>query len=832
MKELYFKEQRFFLTRSGELFARIFSRFFYLVLFVVAVVGFFAEATALKGLAFLLTFFLIDRFFHRREGEYAITEIMKGNGNVALALTPAAYRAINMAFRKSLSLGKPFSLALFESLLKEKDVKESLRRLDYELKDVIEKITARMVETGTQKKTKQELIEKIEDVVKQAFQNAYAIDELFIDSRNLFSALFSIEDKDLLKTFQQLSISLSDVKSAIIFGKIKKTFSFTRNIPAVLGGFAHQSVFVRHRIVNRSWTSRPTPLLDKFSVDLTDLARAEKAGFLIGHKKEFDEFLQIISRPGKPNALLVGEPGSGKSTMIAHLAYRIIKDQVPSVLFDKRLVSLNVPALIANANAEELAGRLQKIIQEILFAQNIVLFIPNTHDLFRTGSAESINAIDILLPIITSEVIPVIGETYPREFKQFIAPRSDFLNQFDVIRVQEISVDEAVQFLIYMDILLERQFRIFASFRAVRRAVDLAHRYFSSKPLPGSAVDLLKQAFTKAAQNGVKYIDEAFVESVAETQTNIPIQSAGIIESEKLLNLEERVHKKFINQDEAVSAVSRALREYRSGISRKGGPIATFLFVGPTGVGKTELAKILALIQFGSKDLMSRFDMSEYQDKQSIFRFIGTPDGQKTGFLTDSILANPYCLVLLDEFEKAHPDILNLFLQVFDDGRLTDGLGRIVNFENTIIIATSNAHSEFIKESVDQGKTISDISETLKKKLTDYFKPELINRFSDVIVFRNLNQKEIISIARLLLGDVTDTVYESNGIILTFTDVAVEKISELGYDPTFGARPLRKVISDKVRGILAEKILKKEIQKGDEVRFDFDGNEFRVKLLS
>ncbi|HXF43858.1 MAG TPA: AAA family ATPase, partial [Candidatus Paceibacterota bacterium] len=285
------------------------------------------------------------------------------------------------------------------------------------------------------------------------------------------------------------------------------------------------------------------------------------------------------------------------------------------------------------------------------------------------------------------------------------------------------------------------------------------------------------------------------------------------------------------NQEAAVKAVARSLREYRSGLSRRGGPIAAFLFVGPTGVGKTELAKTLAAIQFGSKEMMERFDMSEYQEKANISRFIGAPSGERTGVLTDAILERPYSLVLLDEFEKAHPDILDLFLQVFDDGRLTDSLGRTVSFENTIIIATSNAHSNFIKAEVESGRTIGDIAGELKKKLTDYFKPELLNRFSEIVVFRGLKLGEIEKIADFQLRDLSDQVMETHGIALTFTEAAVKEIARLGFDSVYGARPLRQAISEKVRGPLSEKILRKEVGRGNRLELVLEGGKLIFKTV-
>jgi ATP-dependent Clp protease ATP-binding subunit ClpA len=296
-------------------------------------------------------------------------------------------------------------------------------------------------------------------------------------------------------------------------------------------------------------------------------------------------------------------------------------------------------------------------------------------------------------------------------------------------------------------------------------------------------------------------------------------------EVSQLLNLEKTIHGKFIDQEEAVKAVADALREYRAGVTRKGGPIASFLFCGPTGVGKTELSKILAETQFGDKNAMVRFDMTEYQDKQSFYRLIGSPDGVMRGVLTDAVLEKPYSLILLDEFEKAYPDILNLFLQVLDDGRLTDNLGRTVDFSNTIIIATSNAHSTLIKEELGKGTAILAITDVLKKRLTEYFKPELINRFSQVVVFKSLSQEDIVAVARLNLADLSATLSESQAVELKYDESAVLEIAKRGFDPIFGARPLRQAINENLRSKLADQLLREQIKKGDRITvFYRDGN--------
>jgi len=827
---VYFSHPRLSLSGFGDLSFRLVSYSVYALLTAAAVLLFLtSDIPSLFWFSILLLMFLIDRLFHIRKGEKEISRLVGPEMNVAETLSPSALRLLNAAFRKALVTKHSIYLILLDELSDRRDVQEVLRRLSVDPKKFKEKVS-KYVEESSEDLPKPEVKESLERITVEAFLTARKTGEKFVEVRNIFSGIAGSKDPRIMKILHLFEMDAQDVREAIVFGRFAKTLSGFRRVPAVLGGFAHKSRGLRKRTMNRAWTARPTPTLDRYSTDMTDLARAEKAGFLVGHETEYENLISVISRVGKPNALLVGEPGVGKSTIMAHLAFRMIKDDVPSVLFDKRLLSLDVGKLVADATQDILGGRIQEVVDEIILAGNIVLFIPSMHDLFRTAPQDGIHAIDLLLPIVKNENIPMIGETFPKEFKKYIEPRSDFLDQFEVVQVDEISEEEAVRFLVYLSILFEKQFKVFITFRAVRKAVELAHRYFHNRPLPGSAVDIMKQALAHARDERAKMLDGRHILEVAERQSRIPIRQATVAEAEKLLNLEDLIHERLVNQNTAVNAVSRALREYRSGLSRKGGPIATFLFVGPTGVGKTELAKILTDIHFGSKDFMHRFDMSEYQDKQSIFRFIGTPDGSRSGTLTDAILENPYSLILLDEFEKAHPDILNLFLQVFDDGRLTDSLGRTVDFENTIIIATSNAHSEYIKEEIEKGTEMERIAEDLKKKLTEYFRPELINRFSDIIAFRSLNPGEIEIITGFLLKDVEEVLGETHGIKLAADESAIRRIAQLGYSPVFGARPLRKVISEEVRSVLAEKILKKEIGRGNTVAIGTEGEGFTFSV--
>jgi ATP-dependent Clp protease ATP-binding subunit ClpC len=834
-ENLVFEEPSLEMPTAGRLLSRLISYSVYAVATAGAITLLMSDIEWLFWLGALISAFLLDRLFHANKSRKNLSGFKMRKGeiiNAALYFEPKTITVMERARDKSLLSGKDFSLYLLFFLSKNPDVKEGLERMDVSTGDFIQKIDSYIAkkdekELITDKKTVKAQIERI---AKKSFELGLINGKSSVEPIDLFGALAFANEEKINRIFNLFSIDPDDMETALIFGRFRKKFRWTKILPATLGGFAHKTIKMRPRSINRAWTSRPTPILDKYGTDFTDLARKEKIGFLVGHENEYRRMTDILSRPTKANALLIGEPGVGKETIVAHLAFEIIKDKVPPQLFDKRLVSLQIGNLVSGAAPEEIAQRINRITDEIISAGNIILYIPDMHNLAKTSGSEYLSAADILLPVIISDAFPVVGSTYPKEFKQLIEPQSDFAGAFEPIRVEEITPEEGVRLLTYYGIILENQYRVVVSFGAIKQAVAIARKYFKIKPLPSSAADLLKETLADCSQRGDKIIQADDIIAIAERKINVPIHRAGKTETEKLLNLENIIHKRLVDQEEAVKAVSRSLREYRSGLSRSGGPISVFLFVGPTGVGKTELSKILADVQFGSENMMVRFDMSEYQDKQSIFRFIGSPDGRLAGNLTESIIQKPYSLILLDEFEKAHPDILNLFLQLFDEGRLTDNLGRTIDFTNTIIIATSNAHSEFIKSHIEAGTPIETISEQLKKKLTDFFRPELLNRFSNVIVFKTLSQKDIIAIAELQLEKLASTLEETHGISISFSQEAVEKIAQWGFDPVFGARPLRGAISEKVRSPLAEKILKGELVKGSQLEIVLSENKNEIEF--
>lgn len=822
----YFDDPRLRMGETGRFLFRFLAFSTFGVCIAAAFALSFSDVAYVRAVGLLLALFLADRLVHFGQAEKRLVRLPLGNINIAEYISPAAFAIIEYALRRTLALSGNINLYILQRLLTRKDIREAIMRLDIPVEELEQKLEEHIKKSIGGKVVEKDAIAQIDFLARSAFDAAISGQSFEIESRDLFAALGLIQDNAITNIFNLFGVAPADFENVVIYSRFHRSFRRLRWIPATLTGIAHGTYKIRHRVMNRAWTARPTPTLDQFSEDLTDLARLEKVGFLVGHAKEYARLVDVLSRPSNPNVLLVGEPGIGKSSIIAHLAFEIVKDRVPAPLFDKRLVALDIGRLVSGAQGGDLRGRVQKVIDEIIRAGNVILYIPDIHNLVKTSGAESMNIADILLPAIQSDLFSVIGATYPREFKQYIEPQSQFSSTFDTIRVVEISEDDAEKILTYETILFEKTYRNVISFGAVKKAVALSHRYMRESPLPSSAENLLKETLADANNRGDKLVNAEDVIAVAERKVNIPMHIAGKAEAETLLNLEEIIHKKFIDQEEAVTAVARALREYRSGLSRKGGPIATFLFVGPTGVGKTELSKILAKIQFGSSDAMARFDMSEYQDKQSFFRFIGSPDGSVSGALTDAILQRPYRLILLDELEKAHPDILHLFLQVFDDGRLTDNLGRTVDFQNTIIIATSNAHSDYIKTEIEAGHAIKDVAVELKKKLTDHFKPEFLNRFSGIIVFKTLSREDIGKIVALNLADLAATVKDAQGIDLSFDASAASEVARLGYDPVFGARPLRGVISEKLRSVLAEKILRQELMRGQSVRVSVSDGAF------
>lgn len=807
-----YNDPRLSMTLPGRFIVRLVTYCGYGVMIVGGLVAWGSPVSELHAVGALLLLFLISRVVSWRMADRSLARLpTAGVINIANYTTPETYLLIERAFDKALVHGGDVTLYILQSLTERPEIKQILIRLDVDPESFSHKVDQYSIDSQKTPRTKGQVLVAVEELMIRSFDKAAQHYGSAIKPHYLFGALGDLGTEYSKRLFVLFNISTADIETAFIFGKGRRK---------KLRSFLSAPLTKRHRVMNRAWTARPTPTLDAYSVDVTDLMRDKGGWLLIGHEAEYDRLVRLLCRPGNPNALLVGESGSGKRSIVNYLAFQIANDRVPAQLFDHRLVALSMSDLMAGASAAEVQTRLKKVVEEIIIAGNVILCIPDIHLLLKHEGAQ-LSGADVIVPAIKSGAFSVIGGTYPKEFKQYVETDHKFAARFEAIRVAELSEADSVRYLVYASLVLESATGVTITFRAIKEAVRIAHKYFHTKLLPSSAEDLIKEALAGASLRHAGVLRPDDIIATAEQKVNIKMHSASGDEVAELLNLEATIHQRFIDQEEAVTAVASALRQYRAGVARKGGPIASFLFCGPTGVGKTELSKILANTQFGSTAAMVRFDMSEYQDKQSFYRLIGSPDGSLRGALTEAVMERPYSLILLDEFEKAYPDILNLFLQVLDDGRLTDNLGRTVDFQNTIVIATSNAHSTLIKEQLEQGSAIATITDLLKKHLTDYFKPELINRFSRVVVFKPLSREDIVAVARLNLAELSKTLSEAQAVTLTFDESAVQEIAARGFDPVFGARPLRQAINDSLRGVLAEKILRGSIARGQFIQVSY-----------
>jgi ATP-dependent Clp protease ATP-binding subunit ClpC len=645
-----------------------------------------------------------------------------------------------------------------------------------------------------------------------------------------------------------------------------------------------------------------TPTLDEFGSNLTQMAIDNKLDPVVGRAKEIERVIQILGRRTKNNPVLIGEPGVGKTAIAEGLASRIANKDIPDILEDKRVVTLDIGLLVAGTKYRgEFEERLKKIMDEIRSAGNVILVIDEVHTLIGAGAAEgAIDAANILKPALARGELQCIGATTLDEYRKHIERDAALERRFQPVMVGEPSVDETIEILYGLRDRYEAHHKLKISDEALVAAAKLSDRYISDRYLPDKAIDLVDEAgsrvrlinsqlppaakeLDKELRQVLKEKDDAVrsqdfdragelrdremeikaeIRTIAQTKSNgasgdgiepvvteediahivaswtgVPVNKLTESESEKLLHMEDTLHQRLIGQDDAVKAVSRAIRRARVGLKNPNRPIASFVFSGPTGVGKTELAKSLASYFFGSEEAMIRLDMSEYMERHTVSKLIGSPPGyvgyNEGGQLTEAVRRRPYTVVLFDEIEKAHPDVFNMLLQILEDGRLTDAKGRTVDFKNTLLILTSNIGSKVIEKggsgigfefSEDATETqYNRIRSLVNEELKQYFRPEFLNRLDEIIVFRQLNKLEVTQIAEIMLKEVFGRLTEK-GIVLEVTDRFKDRLITEGYSPSYGARPLRRAIMRLLEDSLAEEILSGRIKDGDTALVDVDEN--------
>jgi ATP-dependent Clp protease ATP-binding subunit ClpC len=653
-----------------------------------------------------------------------------------------------------------------------------------------------------------------------------------------------------------------------------------------------------------SSASANTPTLDSLARDLTAIARDGSLDPVIGRAKEIQRVIEVLSRRTKNNPVLIGEPGVGKTAIAEGLAQQIINNEVPETLRDKRVMTLDMGTVVAGTKYRgEFEDRLKKVMDEIRQAGNIILFIDELHTLIGAGGAEgAIDASNILKPALARGELQCIGATTLDEYRKYIEKDAALERRFQPITVNEPTKDESIQILQGLRDRYEAHHRVTITDEAIEASVQLSDRYISDRFLPDKAIDLIDEAASKVrlrsytAPPNLKELEQKLEEvrkekdaavqsqefekaaslrdseqrlreelektkdvwkekqgkentevtpediaQVVSSWTGVPVSKLAEEETERLLKMEEILHDRVIGQSEAVTAISKAIRRARAGLKDPKRPIGSFIFLGPTGVGKTELARAVAETLFGDEDAIIRIDMSEYMEKHTTSRLVGSPPGyvghEEGGQLTEKVRRKPYSVILLDEIEKAHPEVFNILLQVLEDGRLTDSKGRTVDFRNTVVIMTSNVGASTLKRNRSlgfavhsEGQKYNDMKSKVMDELKRAFRPEFLNRIDEIIVFHSLEKEHLLKIVGLMADSLKKRLSDQ-GIEIELSQAALEKITEEGYDPDYGARPLRRALQRKIEDRLSEELLKGNINKGQTVKIDVEENDFVVETV-
>ena len=770
-----------------------------------------------------------------------------------------------------------------------------LEKAGIKSEEVAEKVKATIgTENEIPVETNLSLTPRSKRILETAAMEARRLGHNYIGTEHILMGILRDGDSVAIRILRTLGVSVQSLYNSILHSlDSEKSVSADNSYSS---GYSPQK---------KNKTSSQTPTLDQFGRDFTALARDNKFDPVIGRSDEISRVIQILSRRTKNNPCLIGEPGVGKTAVIEGLAEKIASGDVPEPLLDKRLIALDLSSMIAGAKYRgEFEERLKKVVEEVINAGNVILFLDELHTIVGAGSAEgSMDASNILKPSLARGEMQLIGATTIKEYRKYIEKDAALERRFQPVNVGEPSEEEAVMILMGIRDKYEAHHSVKITDSAIEAAVKMSSRYITDRFLPDKAIDLIDEAASKkrlgsqtappdlkelevqlevllgekqeaiTAQNyekaaelrdrekslreeienttrswkegkssGELTVSSEDIAGIVSDWTKIPVGKLEQTETEKLKNLEELIHKRVVGQDKAVTAVAKAIKRGRAGLKDPKRPIGSFLFLGPTGVGKTELSKALAEAMFDSEDSMIRVDMSEYMEKHSVSKFIGSPPGyvgfEEGGQLTEKIRKQPYSVLLFDEIEKAHPDVFNIMLQILEDGILTDAQGRRVDFRNTVIIMTSNLGAKnilnptstglgFAKATEETSEEYDKIKEKVMGEVKRSFKPEFLNRIDDIIVFSRLNEEDIRHIAGLMLGELNKRLL-SNDIKVTFDEKTIEKIAKAGFDPVYGARPLRRAIQNDIEDLLSEEIVEGNISKNDVITVTVEDDKYKI----
>lgn len=699
---------------------------------------------------------------------------------------------------------------------------------------------------------------KAKRILEHSFQEARNLGQNYIAPEHLLLAIAQEEEGVATKVLQKLGVDPKQIQQEL---SDRSQSSGEEKEAATMGAREGASPFGSNQSKQAN--------LEEYGTNLTKQAEEGKIDPVIGRAQEIERTIQILGRRTKNNPVLVGEPGVGKTAIAEGLAQRIVQKDIPELLQDKQVISLDMGLLVAGTRFRgEFEERLKGIINEVQEAGNIILVIDEIHTLVGAGAMEGgMDAANLLKPALARGELQCIGTTTLDEYRKHIEQDAALERRFQPIMVDEPSLEETIEILQGVRSSYEQHHRVNISEMALEAAAQLSERYISDRYLPDKAIDLIDEAGSRkhlkdslekkaaaaeaeeasdeeeAQDAAASIVDEEEIAQTISSWTGVPLNKLTKPESELLLHLEDTLHERLIGQHEAVSAVSRAIRRARVGMKDPNRPIASFIFSGPTGVGKTELTKALASYMFGSEEAMTRLDMSEYMEPHTTSKLVGSPPGYvgygEGGQLTEAIRRQPYSVVLLDEVEKAHPDVFNTLLQILEDGRLTDAKGRVVDFKNTLLIMTSNIGSKAIEKgggglgfefSEEAESQYNRVHARVMEEIKGYFRPEFINRLDEIIVFRQLNKEEVTSIADILLREISERLQQEREITLEVTEQFKERIVEEGYSSTYGARPLRRAIMRLLEDSLAEAILHNQVNAGDTAVVDVN-DDGEVKVL-